>query len=426
MDSDNCNNKRKDSILMLHENETFKETEDKYNIVYSIIIFCGILVILPWNVFITIRGYFVDYKLSESYTGTKTNLATFFVSNLSIISQVPSLCFEYLNLIVRFKGDLKKRIEFILIVQIILFLINTLLAIFDTSKWPTAFFIITMVTVFFINMSSGIIQNSLYGLSVLLPPNYISALIIGTNISGIFSSLLLIIIFSTSVSYETIAICCFSSSSFLLLVLFVVLTQLSKNKFYTYYMSQMKEAEKFDKKKIYKVIKKIKIHIFNIFLIFLVTLSCFPTIVSEIKAIDKDIFQTENLFSVVTCFLIFNVSTTIGSILAKYIRFPNITGLTILIMVRIIFIPLLLFCNYRPNNIRHLPVLFNDAGYIILNMLLGLTSGHFSTLSFQYLILSLKDEYKQIGGMLGGIALITGVFIGVFTSALYPYLISSF
>lgn len=413
----------------LNENNTNIPPKDKYNIVYSTLIIGGIFVLLPWNMFITIQDYFVSYKLSEDYIGSKTNLATYFITYLGIISQVPSLIFEYINLFIHIKGDLRKRIQVILIFQTILFMVSIILAALNTSSWPYVFFYLTMISVFLINMSTGIFQNSLYGLAVLLPVNYVGAVIIGTNISGIFTSLLSILIMCISVSLPVLAICCFSTSVILLILLFGVLCYISKNKFYNFYTKKYFGVEytKIELKNIIKVAKKSKIHLFNIFFIFFITLACFPTILTYVKKNDDNFIINDKFYTVVTCFLFFNIATTIGSISAKYIKFPNEKTLTYFIVLRIIFIPLFLFCNYIPPNInRNLPILINnDYIYIIIVFLFGISSGHFSSLAFHYLVFSSNKKNVQIAGMLGAILLINGIFLGLTFSSIFPYIIKT-
>ncbi|QKE44454.1 hypothetical protein Yalta_007 [Yalta virus] len=403
--------------------------KDKYHIVYTTFVIGGIFLLLPWNMFITIQDYFVSYKLSEDYTGSKTNLVTYFLTYLGIVSQIPSLLFEYVNLFINFNGDLRKRIQAILIFQILLFTISAILAIVNTSHWPFIFFYLTMFTVFFINMATGIFQNSLYGLAVLLPVHYVGAVIIGTNISGIFTSLLSILIMSVSVSLPVLAISCFTTSALLLLILFSVLYYLPKNKFYRFY-TKKNNAEKLPKLKFNEILKLglnyIK-HLFNIFFVFFITLACFPTILSYIKKTDDDFIVSDKFFTVITCFLMFNIATTIGSITAKYIKCPNENTLTCFIVLRIIFIPLFLLCNYiPPNTNRNLFIVIdNDYIYIFIVLLFGITSGHFSSLSFHYFVSSTKEKNVQASGMLGAISLITGIFTGLAFSSVFPYIIQN-
>lgn len=418
-----------DIDIEINENNVPQPPKDKYNIVYTTLMIGGVFVLLPWNMFITIQDYFVGYKLSEEYIGTKTNLATYFLAYLGIISQIPSLLFEYVNLFIHFKGDLRKRIQVILIFQIVLFIISIVLAILNTSKWPYIFFYLTMISVFLINMSTGIFQNSLYGLAVLLPVNYVGAVIIGTNISGIFTSLLSILIMCVSVSLPTLAVCCFSTSVLLLILLFCILCYISKNKFYNFYTKKYFNTEhnKIELKNILRIAKKSKIHLFNIFFIFFITLSCFPTILSYVKRTNENFIINDKFYTVVTCFLFFNIATTIGSISAKYIKLPNEKMLTYFIILRIIFIPLFLFCNYiPPNTDRHIYVFVNnDYIYVLIVFLFGITSGHFSSLAFHYLVSTTSKKNVQTAGMLGAILLITGIFLGLTSSSIFPYIIQT-
>lgn len=67
---------------------------DKFNLVYLIFLLHGIGVLLPWNMFITARSYFVDYKLNSSLSDSS--------SMASVISPTPmttttTTSFEWLS-----------------------------------------------------------------------------------------------------------------------------------------------------------------------------------------------------------------------------------------------------------------------------------------------------------------------------------------
>lgn len=60
-------------------------------------------------------------------------------------------------------------------------------------------------------------------------------------------------------------------------------------------------------------------------------------------------------------------------------------GITILMLsiARIVFIPLIVYCNAQPR--AHLPVLIHsDVVYIILSALLGLSNGYIASLCMMY------------------------------------------
>lgn len=143
---------------------------------------------MPWNMFITAKSYFVDYKLSESYTNQTSSYAANFLPYIGFASQIPNVLFNWLNIFVNlgwenyeklilimlslmcvfiwYSGDLTKRVVWSLIIEIILFLLTVILAMVDSSAWPGEFFWITIVTVIVLN--SKFIFFSIQGMEMFL------------------------------------------------------------------------------------------------------------------------------------------------------------------------------------------------------------------------------------------------------------------
>jgi solute carrier family 29 (equilibrative nucleoside transporter), member 1/2/3 len=86
--------------------------------VYLIFVLHGVGTLMPWNMFITAKEvkysqknhqiqakktcsfqYFVDYKLSEDYTGIQTNLAANFLAYVGLTAQIPNLIFNWANIL---------------------------------------------------------------------------------------------------------------------------------------------------------------------------------------------------------------------------------------------------------------------------------------------------------------------------------------
>jgi solute carrier family 29 (equilibrative nucleoside transporter), member 1/2/3 len=76
-----------------------------------------------------------------------------------------------------------------------------------------------MVTVVILNMAGGIYQNSVYGMAAKLPFKYTGAVVLGSNISGTFASIISILSSYFS-SVRTAAIYYFITAMFVLLVCF--------------------------------------------------------------------------------------------------------------------------------------------------------------------------------------------------------------
>lgn len=158
----------------------------------------------------------------------------------------------------------------------------------------------------------------------------------------------------------------------------------------------------------------------NTFLVFFVSLSIFPAVSAQISSIDE-IFGP-SYFAPITTFLTFNVFAVLGNLFANDKLFTP-QNLWIPISMRLVFIPLFLFCNYREGT-RRVPVLIkSDWVFWLLSALLGFTSGYFSSLSLMFAPRIVKPQNAQVAGMMAGSAVIVGIFAGVCITFLWPVFI---
>jgi solute carrier family 29 (equilibrative nucleoside transporter), member 1/2/3 len=102
---------------------------------------------------------------------------------------------------------------------VIVFIVTAALAVVDSTFWTAEFFWVTMVSVVILNMAGGVYQNSVYGMAAKLPFKYTGAVVLGSNISGTFASIISILSMYFS-SVRTAAIYYFITAMFVLLVCF--------------------------------------------------------------------------------------------------------------------------------------------------------------------------------------------------------------
>jgi len=94
------------------------------------------------------------------------------------------------------------------------------LAIIDTTEFTSGFFYLTMGSIVLLNIANGVYQNSVYGLASKLPMRYSNAVVLGSNISGTFTSVVNIITIWASPNLRVAAVYYFVSALFVLLVCF--------------------------------------------------------------------------------------------------------------------------------------------------------------------------------------------------------------
>lgn len=162
----------------------------------------------------------------------------------------------------------------------------------------------------------------------------------------------------------------------------------------------------------------------NIYLTFFASLAVYPAIQSQIKSLNELGFLGI-YFQGVTVFLTFNVFAMLGNILATD-RFPKPGPkyLWIPVVLRLVFIPFFMFCNYKPEARKWDVLITSDTAYLFAGILLGLTSGYLSSLSMMYAPKIVKrPEDAETAGMMAGFFLIFGIFSGVSSSFLWSYII---
>lgn len=119
-----------------------------------------------------------------------------------------------------FRGKLTTRIVWSILTEVICFVFTVALVMIDTSKIPIIFFWSTIGSVILLNMANGIYNNSVFGMAAKLPAKYIGAVILGTNLSGTFTSIANIVSLSIAPDVRTAAIYYFTTALFVLLACF--------------------------------------------------------------------------------------------------------------------------------------------------------------------------------------------------------------
>lgn len=406
-----------------------KPPKDKLKIVFFIFLIHGLGTLMPWNMFITAKSYFVEFKLASNEPNTTSVYENNFMQYLSFASQIPNLIFNWLNIFVHLGGDLTKRIVYSILFELAIFIVTVLLAILDSSSWQDVFFWVTMISVVLLNMANGIYQNTIYGMVAALPIKYTGVVVLGSNISGLFAALAQI--FSTYMfsSSRTSAIYYFITAMLILLVCFDTYFALPLNKFYRYHeLLRRKEEKPLNNTNVTKVpywtiFKQASLQLFNIFFTFFVTLSIFPSVYSDVKPESNDFFISKELFTPITCFLTFNLFAMLGSLTTSWVQWPKPKFLCIPVICRVVFLPLFFFCKYVPKYGRTVPVLItNEWVYWLIGIAMSYSSGYLSSLGMMYAPQSVLPKYQITAGMFAAAMLITGIFSGVLFSFIFPVL----
>jgi len=410
-------------VEAMHDNAP----QDRYHLVYLIFLIHGIAVLMPWNMFITANDYFVKHKLTPSINGTtnpeeKSLYRDYFLGSLCFVAQVPNILLNAFNLFCQVgSGSTSKRITWSIIVIVVVFIATVVLAIVDSSQWPAAFFWITMACVVIINSANGIYQNSVYGLAACLPSRYTSAVVLGSNTSGAITAIISLASLAMAPDLRISAIYYFLTAVVVLLVAFDSFFGLQMTPYFNYYLKKAEgEKKKLSQENEGSSFLKVYLDVFRItwkedlcvFFVFFVTLTCFPAIQAGIGRVECQ-FIGEKYFTAVTCFLLFNMSAMLGSFLANFTQFPGCKWSWLPILLRVLFIPFFMFCNFKPAT-RTFSVWFaNDYVYCAGGFLMALSGGYFSSLSMMFAPRNVEDKHKGVAGMMAAFCLIVGIFCGI-------------
>ncbi|XP_050707594.1 uncharacterized protein LOC126992796 isoform X3 [Eriocheir sinensis] len=395
--------------------------KDRYKLVFLTLVLHGVGTLMPWNMFITAKNYFVEYKLNtddEELSGYSTN----FLPYIGYAAQVPNVLFNWLNIFVQMGGNLTTRIVWSILVEVVVFVITVVLAMVDSADWPGAFFWVTMASVVVLNVANGIYQNTVYGMAARLPFSYTGAVVLGSNISGTFTAVINIMAIAVAPNVRTSAIYYFITALFVLLACFDTYFALPLNRFFRYHEAVHERTQRAAKRDpsmprvpYWHIFKSAFPQLFNVFMVFFVTLAVFPAVLADTCRTEENFPITPKYFQAVTCFLTFNVFAMLGNMLPGLVTWPGPRFLCVPVLLRIFFIPAFVLCHFYPVKVeRIMPVLIDsDWAFWGLAVALGITSGYYSSLAMMYCPRTVEPEYAPVAGMMGAASLITGIFTGI-------------
>ncbi|CAB3405991.1 unnamed protein product [Caenorhabditis bovis] len=413
--------------------DSFYAPKDKYFLVYIIFVMHGMGMLMSWNMFITIAPqYYHDYWFNG------TSYQESFMSIIGVTSQIPNVGIMILNTIVVMVGFMMLRVVVPLIVNCILIAIIVAMVIFvqpspDDVTW---FYIVTLVIIMLMNLANGIYQNSIYGIIADFPDNYINSIIIGNNLCGVFTSVMSIL--TTVISPDDIklnALLYFAISLVFMIMCLGSLYFLLKAPYYQYYIAKGVEArreESLDNPSLlqyWECFRYCWVQLFNNFYVYFVSLLIFPAMMTDTpffkKSPDDESVFGDNLYYAINTFLNFNLFAWIGSIAANYVQLPTAKYLWIAVLIRTLFIPFFMFCNYRPDT-RRWPVVFKSEWWFTFGCtIMAFSCGYMSSLALIYTPNGVPARYQKLSGMLASIFLMLGILCGVASTPIAAWVIET-
>ncbi|XP_060773021.1 equilibrative nucleoside transporter 2 [Neoarius graeffei] len=448
---------------------------DRWHLVGFIFFILGLGTLLPWNFFMTASKYFNNrLNTSEWNNGTLTDTKEYYFNNwMTLLSQLPLLLFTLLNSILYPRISEKMRIAGSLVFMLIFFILTAILV--KVPMEQDHFFSITMATIWFINSFGAVLQGSLFGLVGLLPQKYSSVFMSGQGLAGTFAALAMLLSIAGETDEETAALGYFITPCVGTLVTLMSYLLLPKLEFARFYLNKREgqsyevnasgvllptdgqengelnrqatdsvpsgtpsstetdgakqafvgldvEHAKQAKSSVLEVLKKIRVMAFCVTFVFTVTLSVFPAVTVDVKTVYPG--KWESYFIPVCCFLLFNVMDWTGRSVTSIVQWPAKESrlFPALVVSRVIFVPLLMFCNVHERH--YLPVLFsNDWVFVVIMTLFSVSSGYCVCLSMSYAPQLVDPQDGETAGALMTFFLALGLSLGAALSFLLRLII---
>ncbi|RDD42876.1 Equilibrative nucleoside transporter 3 [Trichoplax sp. H2] len=408
--------------------KTNDEPIDRFHMVYVIFFFIGIGTVLPINMFMTASSYF-----SAKLAGTRYQYM--FEGYLLLVYSIGITVSAAISIWLLRSIRITYRLVFSILILISIFTFMAVLAQVDTSTCKLrsgrqAFFILTMAVVFIFSFfGSALFQSSFLGLVSVFPRRYPQSVISGMAFSGVFAAVGGIVSLSVGRSMQSFATIYFSAAALFLSLILVLLYFTRKMEFVQYHLQYLEFGQK-NAKRFYQyeeeydsdddinsnpqcakthqkfsyvwyLLKKIWLLALSLLLCTMVTFAIYPPIMARVRPMQS--YPQDPFFRklfVLFAYLLCALGDFVGAAVALWILLPRPDQdkvLLLLNVLRMVFLPVFLLCNGHPR--QYLPVLINnDAPYLILATVLGLSNGYFRTLATIYAPKKVCPRYRESVG----------------------------
>lgn len=414
--------------------------DDRFSFNYLVFYFLGMTSILPWNFILMAEEYWLHKfrNVSANASDVLTPRQAEMQADLSISASIPSTIFLIINAVYGHRVLLNRRMNGAYFVMTVLMALTTLFVHIDTDTWQDEFFFITIAIVIGLNAASAIATGSLFGIAGQFPSEYMTAVVSGQALGGIFAALIEIIIITFGAEPEESAFIYFIIGSAALFASVVLYTTMSRTFFFKYFILHQSmrststsnlvtsSARDTRQPEFRVVLSKMWVYGFSEWLVFVITLAIYPAVTVLVVSENKGSGHLWNdmYFVPVVNYLLFNSGDYLGRIFAGLFEKPrdNPFLVAFLTIARILFLPLLAFCHTNP---RHsLPILIHsDTIFIALMAGLALTNGYFANIAMICTPRMVKEHEREMASSIMGAFLGIGLACGSLISFLLVELI---
>lgn len=358
--------------------------------------FLGVTSLLSFYTLVT-QFYVYYFKFSSSFDNASSFIATLTISNM-----VPFLFSNIINVLFGQRFCLLKCVYLSIALSISHIPALIVASINSSENVFRAFFIISVAVQ---AVGSSLLQNSALPIASKFGKSSVSCFLIGQSVSGIFMTLVGIILISfTKFEHNAVVLHNMSQNSFsfifnfplfVIVILSIVFFQLFKKT--TKYKNAMKPdisesntsndnksiGLKYELKQLWKTFTQIYFYAISVFLYFTATFIIFPILNhTVISTSTNEVWK--KYFKEISIFLVYNLFDAIGRVISLRFCIPKSDKIHFIIsLLRFLFIPLFLGSNTVDSIRKHSIPAFgqHDSYPIIILALLSGTNGYFGSVS---------------------------------------------
>ncbi|XP_029025339.1 equilibrative nucleoside transporter 2-like [Betta splendens] len=414
---------------------------DRGHVVALVIFTLGLGTLLPWNFFMTASQYFNKRLNTTCNDASHTQAQDYnYDSWMALLSQLPLLMFTLANSFLYQRVSERIRVAASMVVIFLLFSLTAVLV--QVCMHPDTFFSVTMATIWFINMSGAVLQGSLFGVVGLFPPRYSTLFMSGQGLAGIFAAVAMLCSILSNADERSAALGYFITPCVATLGALLCYLLLPHLEFARFYMNgaqnekveashellgstEKKSAKDLEadgtrvtareqspeRSSVLAVFKKIWLMALCVTCVFAVTLSVFPVVTVRVQSVYEDA-SWGRMFTCVCCFVVFNVMDVVGRSFPSLVQWPSKDSLLFpaAVLTRLIFIPLLMFCNVKNSQ---LSVLFrHDLAFVAIMALFSFSNGYLASLCMAYAPQFVRCKDCETAGSLMTFFLALGLALG--------------
>lgn len=409
---------------------------DQSNYTYLIFYLLGITTMCPWNFFVTAEDYWM-YKfrnVTENCTTHLTPMQKSFTSDLTVTASISGTIFLILNATYGHLVSLKLKMIGSMFIILTLFIFTTCFVEVNTDDWQGQFFLLTLGTVVIINSLSATMSGGLFGIAGLFPSEYMTAVVSGQALGGIFTALAFIMALTFGASPKTTAFVYFSIGNAILIISIITYIIMSRTIYFRYYVhdkiNTSRTTSTIDNEfnenldnllndnifvpNLKLIFNKIYLYVVIECLVMATSLSVYPAVTVLVESENHGNGHKWNdvYFLPVANYLAFNSGDYLGRILAGLWEAPKNNPDLILLftILRFGFIPCFMLANQ--NHIFLPAYITSDITFIILILIFAISNGYLANIALINVPKIVNQHEKEMASSIMAASLSLGLAIG--------------